>query len=146
MKNAIEEFIKSKRIAVVGLSRSGKKFGNSAFAELLKRGYQVFAVHPDAAEIGGTPCYPNLGALRGKVDAVLVCIAPGGVPSILREAALNGIRNVWLQQGAESSEAIALGNELDFSLVVRKCILMYAPPVEGFHAWHRAVYRIFSKL
>jgi hypothetical protein len=146
MKNAIEEFIKSKRIAVVGLSRTSKKFGNNAFVELSKRGYQVFAVHPEAAEIGGTLCYPNLGALHGKVDAVLVCIAPGGVPEILKEAARSGIRNVWLQQGAESSEAVALGKELELNLVVRRCILMYAPPVEGFHAWHRAFYRIFAKL
>jgi hypothetical protein len=30
--------------------------------------------------------------------------------------------------------------------VAGKCILMYAPPVEGFHAWHRALYRVFAKL
>jgi hypothetical protein len=36
MKHAIEEFITSKSLAVVGLSRNGKKFGNSALTELAK--------------------------------------------------------------------------------------------------------------
>ena len=146
MKQGIEEFITSKSIAVVGVSRNGKKFGNSALTELAKRGYEVFAVHPEAEEIAGTRCYPNLTALHGKVDAVLICISPGGVAGVLREAAAIGLKNVWLQQGAESPEAIALAKELKLNLVSGRCILMYAPPVEGFHSWHRAIYRIFAKL
>ena len=146
MKHAIEEFITSKRIAIVGLSRSGRKFGNSALTELAKRGYEVFAVHPEVEEIAGTRCYPNLTALRGMVDAVLICISPEAVAGVLREAAAIGLTRVWLQQGAESPGAIALANELKLNLVSRKCILMYAPPVEGFHAWHRAFYRLFAKL
>jgi hypothetical protein len=65
---------------------------------------------------------------------------------VLREAAAIGLKKVWLQQGAESPEAIALANELNINLVAGRCILMYAPPVEGFHAWHRAFYRLFAKL
>ncbi len=146
MKRAIEEFITSKSIAVVGLSRNGKKFGNSALTELSKRGYEVFGVHPEAEEIAGTKCYPNLTALRGKVDAVVICISPKGVAPVLREAAAIGLNNVWLQQGAESPDSIALAKELKLNLVSGRCILMYAPPVEGFHSWHRAIYRIFAKL
>jgi hypothetical protein len=146
MNHAIEEFIKCRSIAVVGLSRGGRKFGNSAFAELAKRGYEVFAVHPHAVEIGGTRCVPDLAALHGKVEGVIVCIHPGEVPGVLRDAAASGVRNVWLQQGAESPEAVALAEDLRLNLVTKRCILMYAPPVEGFHAWHRAVHRIVAKL
>ncbi len=146
MNNAIEEFIKSKRIAVVGLSRSGKKFGNSIFAELSKRGYEMFAVHPEVGEIGGTKCYPRLSLLAGMVDAVVISIPPGAVTGVLREAASARVKNVWLQQGAESPEAVSLGRELELNLVSEECVLMYAPPVEGFHAWHRAFNRFFAKL
>ena len=65
MKNpAIEEFVGCQRIAVVGASRGGKKFGNTAAKELQTRGYQVTIIHPEAQEIDGQPCYPNLSALR----------------------------------------------------------------------------------
>jgi predicted CoA-binding protein len=146
MNQEIEDFIKSRRIAVVGLSRSGRKFGNGAFRELSKRGYEVFAVHPGADEIEGTQCYPNLGSLRGKVDRVLISIAPGDVPGVLREAAGIGVKSVWLQQGAESSQAMALAEDLGLRVVFGKCILMYATPVRGIHSWHRALNRIFGKL
>jgi len=146
MDRAIQDFINGKRIAIVGISRGGEKFGNTAFAELAARGYRVFAVHPTAQEIAGAPCYPNLTALRGQVDGVLVTVSPQHAVSVLREAALIGLKNVWLQQGAESPEALALARDLGLDLVVGKCVLMYAPPVRSFHAWHRAFARLFGQL
>ena len=47
MNPLIDNFVGSKRIAVVGMSRSGKKFGNMASKELKTKGYEIFPVHPD---------------------------------------------------------------------------------------------------
>ncbi len=146
MDQAVLDFVGGKRIAVVGVSRSGRKFGNMAYTELEARGYQVFAVHPEAQEISGAPCYPNLAALKGKVDGVLVTVPPQKAAPVLRDAAAAGIRNVWLQQGAESADTLAAGRELGLNLVTGKCILMYAQPVRGFHALHRGFVRLFGKL
>jgi hypothetical protein len=81
---AIEEFIRCRRIAVAGASRSGKKFGNAAAKELQKRGFQIFLVHPEAREIDGQPCYPNLAALRDRVDAVLSSMPATQAAAIMR--------------------------------------------------------------
>ena len=146
MDQAIQDFINGKRIAVVGVSRDGTKFGHTAFAELAARGYQVFAVHPSAQEIAGAPCYPNLTALRGQVDGALVVVPPQQAMSVLREAATIGLKNVWLQQGAESPEVLALARDLGLGLVAKRCVLMYAPPVRSFHGWHRFFAGLFGKL
>ncbi len=146
MDKAIQDFIQAKRVAVVGVSRTGKKFGNSIVTELKQRGYQVFIVHPEAKEIGGDTCYPNLAALQGKIDSVLICLPPQKSEAVLREAAAIGITRVWLQQGAQSPAALAAANELGIHPVVGKCILMYAPPVSSFHGWHRAFARLFGQL
>jgi len=146
MNRAIEEFISKKRIAVVGVSRNPGKFGNSVLAELTTRGYEVYPVHPRAEEIGGVRCHPSLTALQGTVDAAVVCIPRAAVESVLREAAAIGLKNVWIQQGAESPAAVALGQALGLSVVAGKCILMYAPPVGGFHGFHRTVNRLFGRL
>jgi len=53
MNTQIENFVQGKRLAVVGLSRSGKKFGNMAYKELKERGYTLYPVHPQAQEIDG---------------------------------------------------------------------------------------------
>jgi predicted CoA-binding protein len=146
MNTSIENFIRVKRIALAGASRSGKKFGNMAHKELKARGYEVTLVHPEATEIDGAPCFPSLAALQGKVDGVLVSVPASQAQQILREAADIGVRNVWLQQGADTPELLKLGRELGLDLVSGKCIMMYAPPVRSFHWCHRAVMKLMGQL
>lgn len=146
MDQAIQDFVAGRRVAVVGASRHGRKFGNAAGTELAARGYRVVLVHREAKEIAGMPCRPDLAAVRDAVDGVLVSVRPREAPAVLREAAAAGLRNVWLQQGAESPEALALARELGLNLVARKCVLMYAPPVKGIHGFHRTLARLFGRL
>jgi hypothetical protein len=146
MDQAVQDFIDGNRIALVGMSRSGKKFGNMASKELKERGYQVCPVHPEAEQIDGERCYASLASIESGVDGVLVVVPPERSGQVLKDAADAGIRNVWLQQGAESPEILALGEELDLNLVSKKCILMYAPPVGSFHGIHRFFVKLFGKL
>lgn len=145
-EQSIQSFIGCKRIAVVGFSRSGRKFGNMAYSELKQRGYQVFAVHQTEKKISGVSCYPNVSALRGQIDGVLVSLSHKKAISVLEEVASIGVKNVWLQQGAESSEVLEAAGRLGLDVVSRKCVLMYAPPVRSYHAWHRAVMKVIGKL
>ena len=146
MNQNIQDFVDSKRIAVVGVSRSKEKFGNSIYAELKARGYQVSMVHPEAAEINGERCYPNLAALQGSIDGVVICVTPHKAVNALREAAQAGVTKIWLQQGAESAAVLATARELGVEPVAGKCILMYAQPVTGFHRWHRAFNKLIGQL
>jgi hypothetical protein len=146
MEQAVQDFIDGKRIALVGMSRGGKKFGNMAYKELKDRGYQVYPVHPEAEQIDGEKCYESLDSLPESVDGVLVVVPPERASQVMREAAQAGIRNVWLQQGADSPEVLALGEELDLNLVSKKCILMYAEPVGSVHNVHRFFVKLFGKL
>jgi hypothetical protein len=142
MDAAVQEFASFKRLAVVGVSRDDKKFGNLIYKELKERGYQPFAVNPAISEIGGDKCYPNLSALQGMVDGVVICIPPAKVPAVLQEAASVGLKHVWIQQGAGSPEADKVGQELGLKMINGKCIMMYAEPVQSFHKFHR----FFAKL
>ena len=146
MNQAIKEFVESKRIAVVGVSRSGKKFGNAVYTELKQRGYQVFIVHPEAKDIAGEPCYPSLASLQGRVDGVVICVSPKQTEQALREAANAGMKRIWLQQGAQSPAAMTAARELGIEPITGKCILMYAQPVRSFHAWHRAFCKLTGQL
>ena len=146
MDPQIESFITSKRIAVVGFSRSGKKFGNMVGKELITKGYEVLPVHPVATEIEGIACYPSLESLDGKADALFICVPPANVPPVLEEAARTGMKNIWLQQGSWSKEVQQTVDRLGIPVVSRKCILMYAPPVTSIHKFHRTINSIFGRL
>ena len=148
MDQAVKEFLQGKRLAVVGASRSGKKFGNTIAAELDARGYEVLLVHPEAPEIGGMRCYPNLAALRGMADGVVICVTPRQAGQAVREAAAAGITKIWLQQGADSPEVQAAAAEAGVNPVRGKCILMYASPsgkVPGMHGLHGAIWKLIGQ-
>ncbi len=146
MNQQIQDFIEGKRIAIVGVSRDDKKFGNTIYTELKRRGYQVFIVHPEAKEIGGEACYPNLAALQGQVDGAVICVSPRQAEKALRESVAAGIKNIWLQQGAESPQVLGAAKELGVTPVSGKCILMYAQPVRSWHGLHRTVTKLFGQL
>ena len=142
----IREFVSCHCIAVVGASKTGKKFGNVIVRDLRKAGYDVLAVHPDAERIEDQPAFSSLAALPRLADGIVICVAPAKVPAVLREAAAQGIRRVWLQQGAESPEATALAAELGLSVAYKACVLMYMRPVRSYHLWHRGFMKLAGRL
>ncbi len=146
MDTNIENFVKKEHIIVAGVSRSGKKFGNSAVKELQKSGYKVSVIHPEAGTLEGTPCLRSCKDAGNKNAGLLVVVPPAKVPGIFEDAAAAGIKNVWLQKGAESAEVIALANAYSFEYVSGKCILMYAGKVSGPHKFHRTIMKWFGKL
>lgn len=146
MNPLINQFVASKRIAIVGMSRSGKKFGNKAAKELLQKGYEIYPVHPEAAEIDGLACYPSLKSLEGIIDSVWISTLPKNVPTVLEEASLMGLKNIWLQQGAWSKEVQEVIDQLKLPVVSNKCIMMYASPVKSMHKFHRGIVGLFGKL
>lgn len=145
MEPAVNDFIHCKNLALLGVSKTKGKFGNYAYKELTSRGYHVYAVNPTEKEIEGIPCFPNLSSIKEKVEGVFVSVSAKNILSILQEIASTGLKNVWLQQGSESLEAIDQAKKLGLNLVSKKCILMYAEPVKSFHKFHRFFANIFSR-
>ncbi|OGO15673.1 MAG: hypothetical protein A2Y93_06745 [Chloroflexi bacterium RBG_13_68_17] len=144
-KQTVEGFLSQPSLAIVGVSRGGKKFGNIAYRELKSKGYRLHIVHPEAQTIDGAECYPSLAELPEPVGGVLVVVPPDQTEKTVREAAAAGIRRVWMQQGAESPEAVRYCEENGISHVEGECILMFAKPRFPHNA-HRWVWGVMGKL
>jgi predicted CoA-binding protein len=142
---SIDAFLDNPSIAVVGVSRSGKGFGNAACRSLRTQGYRVYPVNWSAPTIDGMRCYSRLSELPERVNAVLVVVPPPQAVDVIREAAAAGIRQVWLQQGAGSPEAVRVGAELGLDVISGECILMFARPT-GIHKVHRWLRQITQGL
>jgi predicted CoA-binding protein len=146
MDKSIESFLSCKRIAVVGASRDKRKFGYTIYTELKQRGCEVSPVNPLANEVAGDPCYSNLQALKDKIDAVVLVVPPVKGEPMVRQAAAIGVKQLWLQSGADSADLVALAKSLGMNVVAGKCILLYKEPVQSIHAFHRFFARLFGKL
>ena len=71
---------------------------------------------------------------------------PVEAEKVVKQAYEVGIRNVWLQQGAQSDSAIQFCKDNGINVVHNECILMFAEPVASFHKFHRWVWKILGKL
>ncbi|HZP49043.1 MAG TPA: CoA-binding protein [Vicinamibacterales bacterium] len=138
----VDAFVALPALALVGVSRTGKKFGNTAVRELRAKGYRVYPVHPEATEINGVRCYPRLADLPEPVTGLVVVVTPRAAIGVLAEAAAAGIRAVWLQQGSDSADVVARCRELGMEPIAGECILMYARPT-GVHRLHGWIHRTF---
>ncbi len=142
---AIDDFVSQKTFALVGVSRGGKKFGNSLLRQLGGR-YQLYAVHPEATSIDGVACYRSLQHLPGPVDGVIIVVPPAQTEAVVRDALAAGIKRVWMQQGAESTDAIRFCEKNGMSCIAGHCLFMFADAKHFPHSWHRGVLRLFGKL
>jgi len=146
MKQAIDQFLKSKNIAILGMSFNSAKFGNLAYKELSKKHYQLYPIHPKAKKIDGVKCYKEFGEIEQNIDGALISVPPSESDNIVELVHQAGIKNVWLQQGAQSEKAIQYCKENDINVVYNECILMFAEPVTSFHKFHHFLWKVLGKL
>jgi len=140
------EFLSERRLALVGASRSGASFGNTVLKELKNKGYEILPVHPEADVVDGMDCRRRLSELPGDVTALVVVVPPTETERVVEDAARVGLKRVWLQQGAESPEAIDSCRRHGIDVVHGECILMFAEPAGFIHRVHRWLWGVLGKL
>lgn len=140
----INDFIDSQPIALIGVSRNPKKFGYTAFKELKEKGMKIIPVNPVAEEILGEKVYQNINQLPSDVRGVIIMTKKEKTAGVVREAKEKGIKQIWIQQMADSKEAIAELNDTDINYITGECILMHYKP-NSIHKFHRAINKFFGR-
>jgi hypothetical protein len=121
----IRTFLNKKNIfAVVGASRNPKKYGYQVYKDLKNAGYEVYAVNPNAEEILGDKCYPNLENLPVKPEVVDVVVPPKVTEEVVKACKGLGITRVWMQPGSESEKAIQFCEENGIDVVYGVCVMI----------------------
>ncbi len=143
----INEFLDSQPIALVGVSRNPKKFGYAVFKELKEKGMKVVPVNPLAEEIMGVKSYPSVKMLPPEVQSIIVFTKKNVTASVIRDAKEKGIKQIWIQQMADSKEALEELKNTGINLITGECILMHYKPdsIHKFHGSIRKFFRLFPK-
>ncbi|CAL1239274.1 CoA-binding protein [Candidatus Methylocalor cossyra] len=113
-------------IAVVGASDNPAKFGYAIYRDLKGKGYAVRAVNPNRATVDGDPAYANLAALPEKPTLVNLVVPPAVTLAVLEECLALGIRQVWLQPGAENAAVLEFLRRHGFTYLAQTCIMLKA--------------------
>jgi uncharacterized protein len=147
IKEAASAFLANKRIAVTGVSRQPKNHGsNIVYERLRNRGYDVFAVNPNADKVEGDPCYHDLRSIPGGVDSVVIATKPESAEATMRECADLGIKHVWMHRGPGSgsvSEAAAdYGRQRGITVIDGGCPCMFNPTADFGHKAMRVMFTL----
>ena len=145
IKEAAAEFLANKRVAVTGVSRTAKGHGsNAVYQRLRQRGYEVFAVNPNADQVEGDRCYHDLTSIPGGVQAVVIGTRPDLAEGTMRECAELGIKNVWMHRGpgtgSVSDAATRYGREHGITVIDGGCPLMFGPTADTGHKFMRVLF------
>jgi predicted CoA-binding protein len=145
IKEAATEFLANKRVAVTGVSRTPKTHGsNTVYQRLRERGYEVFAVNPNAREVEGDRAYPDLKSIPGGVQAVVIGTRPELADRTMHECAELGIKHVWMHRGpgagSVSATATAYGRQQGITVIDGGCPCMFPPTADFGHKIMRLVY------
>ena len=151
VSEAVTDFLAQRRIAVAGVSREPAGHGgNIVYQRLRDRGYEVFAVNPNADRVEGDACYHELASIPGGVDAVVIATSPAAADAVVADCERLGIRRVWMHRsfggGSVSSTAAAAGRRAGMTVIEGGCPLMFDPTADFGHKCMRWVLSVTGGL
>jgi predicted CoA-binding protein len=122
VRSPVEILRDAKTIALVGASPDPRRPSHGVMAYLLRAGYRVLPVNPEAgAEVLGVPCVARLAELEEPIDVVDVFRRPEFCGEVAAEAATVGAGALWLQLGVRSSDARRIAEEAGMDYVEDEC-------------------------
>jgi predicted CoA-binding protein len=144
VKEAATNFLSCKRVAVTGVSRKPESHGsNVVYKRLRDRGYEVFAVNPNADTVEGDRSFHSVAEIPGGVDAVVIGTAPERAEATVRECDDLGIKQVWMHRsfggGSVCDGATVYGREHGMTVIDGGCPLMFEPTADLGHKVMRFV-------
>jgi uncharacterized protein len=147
IKEAASEFLSHRRVAVTGVSRNAEDHGsNVVYKRLRDRGYEVFAVNPNADEVEGDRAYHDLRSIPGGVEAVVIGTRPEIADETMHECAELGIKHVWMHRGpgtgSVAAAATEYGREHEISVIDGGCPCMFGPTADFGHKAMRFVFTL----
>lgn len=130
IREKIDQFLAAEAFGVVGASSKPYKYGNKVLRCYLQNGRRAVPVNPVEAQIEGLDCVARVSDLPDEVKSISVITPPQVTDKVVEEAIARGIRNIWMQPGAESPAAVALAEKAGLNVIADgSCVLV----VMGYH-------------
>jgi predicted CoA-binding protein len=113
----------TRTVAVVGASGNRGKFGNKALRAFAHQGYTVIPINPNEPEVEGHRTYASVLDVPGAIDMATVYVPPAVGVAVMEELAQKGVREVWLNPGADGEQVVRRARELGLNTIQACSIL-----------------------
>ena len=126
----IDTFLSADAFGVVGASSKPHKYGNKVLRCYQQNQYTVVPVNPVEKVIEGLTCVASVSDLPDLVSSISIITPPQVTENVITQAIARGIKNVWMQPGAESAQAVAACEKAGINVIADgSCALV----VMGYH-------------
>jgi predicted CoA-binding protein len=115
---------KQKYIAVVGVSENPDKFGHKIFKDLVNAKYKLDGINLNGGNLFGRKIYNDLKQLPSVPDTVVLVVHPEQSEIIVDECIELGIKEIWMQPGAESAAAIEKAKKAGIEIISNSCFMV----------------------
>ena len=120
----IKALLKSvKTIAVVGFSPKPVRASHGVARQMQRFGFHIIPVRPGISEGLGEKAYADLASVPERIDIVDVFRSGKYVPELVSECLRLGIKNIWMQEGAENADAAERAEAAGMTVVMGRCIM-----------------------
>jgi predicted CoA-binding protein len=99
-------------VAVIGASNERAKYGNRAVRAYLRQGWTVYPVNPTETTVEGLKAFARITDIPGPVDRATVYVPPAVGQTLLAGIKTKGVRELFLNPGAESDALLAEAERL----------------------------------
>jgi predicted CoA-binding protein len=120
----IKEIYKLRNIGVIGISPTEDKPSNYVSKYLIKKGYNIFPINPNYAEILNKKSYRTVVEVPEVIEIIDIFRKSEDVLQVVRESIdKEGIKVVWMQEGIYNKEAEKIAIDKGIKVVYNRCML-----------------------
>lgn len=119
-------FLRTKVIAVVGLSERSERPSHAVASYLMSEGFVVIPVNPTIEHVLGQKSYPNLTSIPKniRIDIIDIFRKSEDVFPHIQEAILRkDAHSIWMQEGVIDKKAASLAKRHGLQVVMDTCIM-----------------------
>lgn len=112
-----------KTIAVVGFSPTPGRPSHNVARQMQGFGYRIIPVRPGISAGLGERAYPDLVSVPETIDLANVFRSGKYIPEVVDQCLRLGIKNIWMQEGAEHEESAERARAAGMTVVMGRCIM-----------------------
>jgi predicted CoA-binding protein len=121
MSDQIDQMLKLKTWAIVGLSNNSERAAFGVAKILIEKGHQIIPVHPKAETVHGQKGYAKLSDIPGIVDVVDIFVNSELAGEVVNDAIALGAKGVWLQLDVIDAGAVSRAHDAGLLAVMNHC-------------------------
>lgn len=145
-QSLIQEFLRQKQFAFIGVSRNDKDFSRMLFRAFVDAGYQALPVNPGAMEIEGRKCFGSILDVTPRVTSALLMLPKQSLTRVIVKCAEAGVTLLWIYgiTGPREipAEVLAICKEHGIEVIPGYCPLMFLRDAGWFHRLHGGIMKL----